>query len=134
MAGRFLRAWVLLLVGFALLYLAIDFMEKLNSFTNAKMGPGRILLFFAAQLPKIFGLMAPVAALVIYLLYYVISSLGWSLGMMGSLSPAASVWGANILLSALGLFLLKRVNRHVPVDPAEFMRRLLARRARPRNP
>jgi lipopolysaccharide export system permease protein len=68
MAGRFLRAWTLILVGFALLYLAIDFMEKLNSFTNAKMDPGRILLFFAAQLPKIFGLMAPVAALVATLL------------------------------------------------------------------
>ncbi|MDR2934443.1 MAG: LPS export ABC transporter permease LptF [Candidatus Adiutrix sp.] len=74
-------------------------------------------------------------ALVIYLIYYVLSSLGWSLGMMGRLSPATSVWGPNILLSSLGLFLLTRVNRHVPVDPAEFMRRLRARRrARPRNP
>jgi lipopolysaccharide export system permease protein len=68
LAGRFLRTWTLLLVGFVLLYLAIDLVEKLGDFISAKAGLGRALLFFAAQLPKVVGLMTPVAALVSTLL------------------------------------------------------------------
>jgi lipopolysaccharide export system permease protein len=66
-------------------------------------------------------------ALVIFVLYYVVSSLGWSLGELGQLSPFLGIWTANALLAGLGFFLLKRVNRHVPVDPAELLRRLRAR-------
>jgi len=66
-------------------------------------------------------------ALVIFVIYYVVSSLGWSLGSVGRLSPALGLWAANILLAVLGLWLFKRFNRHVPIDPAEFQRRLLAR-------
>jgi len=74
-------------------------------------------------------------ALVIFVLYYVVSSLGWSMGEVGRLSPALGIWGANFILAVLGLLLLKRLNRHVPIDPAEFLRRLRARLlARPRMP
>jgi lipopolysaccharide export system permease protein len=66
-------------------------------------------------------------ALVIFVIYYVVSSLGWSLGEVGRLSPALGIWAANILLAVLGFWLLKRFNRHVPIDPAEFQRRLRAR-------
>ena len=64
LAGRFLRAWVLILAGFVALYTAIDFMENIGHFLGAKTGTGRILLFFAAQTPRVFSLMTPVAALV----------------------------------------------------------------------
>ncbi|MDR2726123.1 MAG: LPS export ABC transporter permease LptF [Candidatus Adiutrix sp.] len=67
------------------------------------------------------------AALVIFIVYYLISSMGWTLGEAGRLSPAAGMWMANILLAVLGLSLLRRLNRNVPVDPAELSRRLLAR-------
>jgi lipopolysaccharide export system permease protein len=39
-------------------------MENIGNFMAAKVGLGRVLLFFAAQLPKVLGLMNPVAALV----------------------------------------------------------------------
>ncbi|MDR2726122.1 MAG: LPS export ABC transporter permease LptG [Candidatus Adiutrix sp.] len=68
MAGRFLRTWALILAGFVVLYTAIDFMENISSFMSAELDAGRILLFFAAQLPKVVGLMNPVAALVATLL------------------------------------------------------------------
>ena len=64
MAGRFLRTWAMILAGFVVLYTAVDFMENIGNFMGAKIGTGRILLFFAAQLPKVFGLMTPVASLV----------------------------------------------------------------------
>jgi len=74
LAGRFLRAWALILVGFVLLYLAIDLMEKIGHFMGAKTGLFRVLLFFAAQIPKIVGLMTPVAALISTLLLLTIMS------------------------------------------------------------
>ena len=64
MAGSFLRAWAMVLGGFVVLYTAVDFMENIGNFMGAKIGAGRIVLFFAAQLPKVLGLMTPVAALV----------------------------------------------------------------------
>jgi lipopolysaccharide export system permease protein len=66
-------------------------------------------------------------ALIIFVFYYVLSSLGWSLGEVGRLPPAVGIWAANTILAVLGLFLLKRLDKNVPVDPAEFMHRLLAR-------
>jgi len=66
-------------------------------------------------------------ALAVFIVYYVISSLGWSLGEVGRLSPAVGIWSANVLLAVLGLVLLRRLDRGAPIDPAEFMRRLLTR-------
>ena len=68
LGGSFLRLWVLLLGAFIGLYTAIDFLEKISDFLGAKMSLGRIGLFFAAQLPKVAGLMNPAAALVATLL------------------------------------------------------------------
>jgi lipopolysaccharide export system permease protein len=67
------------------------------------------------------------AALFIFIIYYLVSSFGWSLGDLGHLPPVLGVWAANILMAVLGLFLLKRFNRGAPIDPAESMRRLLFR-------
>ncbi|MCL2029381.1 MAG: LPS export ABC transporter permease LptF [Deltaproteobacteria bacterium] len=66
-------------------------------------------------------------ALFVFILYYVISSLGWSLGEMGHLPPAVGIWAANVLLAVLGIILLRRLDRGMPVDPAEFIRRLAIR-------
>ena len=68
LGGRFLQAWAMILAGFVVLYTAIDFMEKIGLFMGAGLSAGRILLFFAAQLPKVIGLMTPVASLVATLL------------------------------------------------------------------
>jgi len=66
-------------------------------------------------------------ALAVFIVYYVISSLGWSMGEVGRLSPAMGIWAANVLLAVLGLVLLRRLDRGAPIDPSEFMRRLLTR-------
>ncbi|MDR3038544.1 MAG: LptF/LptG family permease [Candidatus Adiutrix sp.] len=68
LGGRFLGLWAMLLGVFAGLYTAIDFLENISDFLEAGLGAGRIGLFFAAQLPKVIGLMNPVAALVATLL------------------------------------------------------------------
>ncbi|MCL2029382.1 MAG: LptF/LptG family permease [Deltaproteobacteria bacterium] len=62
--GRFLQSWAMVLAGFVVLFTAIDFMETIGYFMGASFTAGRILLYFAAQLPKVIGLMTPVAALV----------------------------------------------------------------------
>jgi hypothetical protein len=64
LGARFLLTWVTVLAGFIVLYTTIDFMEKIGHFMGSEMNAGRIFLFFAAQLPKVIGLMTPVAALV----------------------------------------------------------------------
>jgi lipopolysaccharide export LptBFGC system permease protein LptF len=66
-------------------------------------------------------------ALFIFVLYYLISSFGWSLANLGHLPPAPGVWAANFLVAVLGLCLLRRLNRGAPVNPAAFMRRLFFR-------
>ncbi len=60
----FLRIWAMALLGFILLYTAIDFLEKIGDFMGQGIGLKTILLFFAVQLPKVIVLMAPVATLV----------------------------------------------------------------------
>ena len=66
-------------------------------------------------------------ALFVFILYYVVSTLGWSLGKMGHLPPAAGMWTANVLLAVLGVMLLRRLDRGAPIDPAELIRRLSTR-------
>ncbi len=60
----FLKTWALLLLCFVILYTAVDFLEKINSFIEAGLGPAITILFFVAQLPKVVVLMTPVAVLI----------------------------------------------------------------------
>jgi lipopolysaccharide export system permease protein len=60
----FLKNWLMALFAFIILYTAIDFLEKIGDFLAKDISIGTILLFFAAQLPKVMGLMAPVATVV----------------------------------------------------------------------
>ncbi len=60
----FLKNWALALFAFVVLYTAIDFLEKIGDFMAKDIPAGTTLLFFAAQLPKVMGLMAPVATVV----------------------------------------------------------------------
>ncbi len=60
----FLRMWAMALVGFIVLYTAIDFLEKIGDFMSKGIDLETILVFFLAQMPKVIVLMAPVATLV----------------------------------------------------------------------
>ncbi|UQZ90129.1 hypothetical protein C4J81_13335 [Deltaproteobacteria bacterium Smac51] len=61
---NFLKNWAMALVGFIILYTAIDFLEKIGDFISHDIKTKTILIFFAAQLPKVIVLMAPVATVV----------------------------------------------------------------------
>jgi len=76
---------------------------------------------------------ALIMGLGVFILYYILSSVGWSLGETQKLPPWLSIWFANILLAAFGLFMLRRINKGVPVDPLELLRRLITGTGKPRS-
>ena len=67
---------------------------------------------------------ALIMALGIFVFYYMFFSIGWSLAESGKVPVVLGVWLSNIVLTILGIFLLRRINRGVPVDPVEYLRRL----------
>ncbi|MDR3038543.1 MAG: LptF/LptG family permease, partial [Candidatus Adiutrix sp.] len=70
---------------------------------------------------------ALLAAILVFLFYHAVSSLGWALVETGRIPPAVGVWTGNVILAVFGLTLLRRLNRGAPIDPADFLRRLTAR-------
>lgn len=76
---------------------------------------------------------ALIMGLAVFILYYIIFTLGWSLAEADKIPPWAGVWSSNAILTVLGLYLLRRINRGVPVDPMEMLRRLLTGTGKPRS-
>ena len=64
LAVNFLKVWGMALGSFIVLYITVDFMEKIDNFLGKDIGMGTMALFFLTQLPKIIVLMCPVATLV----------------------------------------------------------------------
>jgi len=66
-------------------------------------------------------------SVLIILFYYVMINNGEQLAASGKIPPWLGMWGANILLLALGIYLLSRANRDVTVTRAEggFVRRAI---------
>jgi LPS export ABC transporter permease LptG/LPS export ABC transporter permease LptF len=63
----------------------------------------------------------------IILVYYVMNNNGEHLAVTGKVSPAVAMWAPNVLLLAIGLYLLNRVNRDVGAQRTDtgLWRRLL---------
>lgn len=76
---------------------------------------------------------ALIMGLGVFILYYVMFSLGWSLAESGVVPPAPAVWFSNVVLAVLGLLMLRRINKGVPVDPLELLRRFLTGTGKPRS-
>lgn len=76
---------------------------------------------------------ALIMGLMIFITYYVLFSLGWSLAEAGKLPPGPAIWYSNVILAAFGLYILRRINRGVPVDPLELLRRLITGTGKPRS-
>ncbi len=76
---------------------------------------------------------ALVMGLGVFIVYYVFYSLGLSLAERGLLPPVVGVWTGNVVIAVLGILLLRRINRGVPVDPMEFLRRLTTGTGKPRS-
>lgn len=76
----------------------------------------------------------------IIVLYYLMLTNGEQLATSGKISPFLGIWGANIVLLALGIFLLNRANRDLGSQRADgtwiargfrFVTRLVAKRGTP---
>jgi len=76
---------------------------------------------------------ALIMGLAVFIFYYIFFTLGWSLSEVDKLPPWAGVWSSNIILTVLGIYLLRRINRGVPVDPMELLRRFLTGTGKPRS-
>ena len=76
---------------------------------------------------------ALIMGLGVFILYYVMFSLGWSLAESGTVPPAPAVWFSNVVLAVLGIVMLRRINKGVPVDPLELLRRFLTGTGKPRS-
>jgi lipopolysaccharide export system permease protein len=72
-----------------------------------------------------FGL---VVGLGVFVVYYAIFSLGWTLGETGRVGPALAVWAPVFVVLVLVAWLLKGVNNLRPVDPGEAWARWRRRR------
>jgi lipopolysaccharide export system permease protein len=72
-----------------------------------------------------FGL---VIGLSIFILYYSLFSLGWTLGETGAIPPVVAIWTPVFLSLLMVVWLLKGVNSVQPIDPAEVWARWLKRR------
>jgi lipopolysaccharide export system permease protein len=71
-----------------------------------------------------FGLLM---GLIIFVAYYTIFSIGWTLGETGYMPCGLAVWGSNILALSLALWLLKGINRGAAIDPTETIKRFFRR-------
>ncbi|UQZ90130.1 LPS export ABC transporter permease LptF [Deltaproteobacteria bacterium Smac51] len=76
---------------------------------------------------------ALIMGLGVFIVYYVFYSIGWSLAESGLIPPVAGAWVSNVIITVLGLVLLKRINRGVPVDPMELVRRMTTGTGKPRS-
>lgn len=76
---------------------------------------------------------ALIMGLGVFICYYIMFSLGWSLAESAYMPPFLGVWFSNVVLAIFGLAMIRRINRGVPVDPMELMRRLITGTGKPRS-
>ncbi len=53
----------------------------------------------------------------LFLLYYILLSMGWALGESGTLPPIIGMWTPNVLMSATGIYFYTRVLKDRPLLP-----------------
>ena len=58
--------------------------------------------------------MGTVTGIILFLTYYILLSMGWSFGESGTLPPVVGMWCPNILISAVGLYLYRRMVKDRP--------------------
>ena len=55
--------------------------------------------------------MGTVLGIILFLSYYILLSVGWSFGESGTLPPVVGMWTPNVVMGAVGVFLLARMAR-----------------------
>jgi lipopolysaccharide export system permease protein len=56
-----------------------------------------------------------VMGILLFLTYYILLTVGWSLGESGTLPPVAGMWAPNIVLGGIGIFLYVRLIQGRPI-------------------
>ena len=55
--------------------------------------------------------MGTVLGILLFLMYYILLSMGWSLGESGTLPPVVGMWTPNLVMTVIGIFLyVRRIN------------------------
>ena len=106
LAVNFLKVWGMALGGFIILFVAIDFMEKINKFLGEDIGIGTMGLYFLTQLPKVIVLMCPVATLVGVLITLAIMARSSEIVAFKASGVSLYRLSAPIVASAFGISIL----------------------------
>jgi lipopolysaccharide export system permease protein len=59
-----------------------------------------------------------VMGMVLFLIYFIMLSVGWSFGESGSIHPIVGMWAPNVTMGGLGVFLYRRASQDRPVSLA----------------
>jgi lipopolysaccharide export system permease protein len=65
-----------------------------------------------------------VLGLLLFLIYYVLMSAGWILGESGICPPVIGMWGPNLLIGAIGLYLLISSAKERPLKAISLLPRI----------
>jgi lipopolysaccharide export system permease protein len=68
-----------------------------------------------------------VTGIVLFLVYYILLSVGWSFGESGALYPTVGMWAPNVVMGGLGIYLYLRSVQAKPALP-EVLKRLVRRK------
>ena len=63
--------------------------------------------------------------LVVFLIYYVLLSAGWSFGESEIIPPALAMWLPNIVIGIAAIYMIQRVNKEAPIKFIIFINRLV---------
>ena len=102
----FLKLWSLALVGFIILYSAIDFLEKIGDFIGQGISLSTVALFFIAQLPKIIVMMTPVATLIAVLITLALMARASEIVAFKASGVSLYRLSAPLLMVSLGICLI----------------------------
>lgn len=58
-----------------------------------------------------------VMGIILFLLYYVLLSVGWALGESGTLPPVVGMWAPNVLMTLTGVYFYRRAVKDRPLLP-----------------
>lgn len=75
-----------------------------------------------------------VTGIALFLVYYILLSVGWSLGESGTLHPVIGMWAPNVVMGGLGIYLYIRMVQAKPAFPEMVTWPLRYKKRKIRNP
>ena len=66
-----------------------------------------------------------IMGLIVFLVYYILLSIGWSFGESGEYPPALGMWVPNIIIGAAAVYMLNRTNKESPLGVISLINQFL---------